>query len=150
MIKFRQFLPLTFALAIFGLAVTGCEEDVLSGDEAAMKADVDGTSWEATSVDASGSGTITITAANTDGSAIILTLDGGATVGTYTFPAAIANGYAAVYRPDASTNLIAATGEIEITAISASQVSGTFTFDATDGGPTTVEIRNGSFVANRN
>ena len=146
---FKKLLPLTFALALFGMAMTGCEEDVLSGDSPAMQAEIDGDDWTATSVDATGSNSITITAAKSDGSAIILTLDGNASVDTYSFPASLANGYAAVYRPDASTNLVAATGEIEITAISESQISGTFSFDATDGS-STVEVRDGSFVANRN
>lgn len=149
MTMFKKLLPLTLALALFGLALNGCEEDVLGGDEAAMKAEVDGNDWNATSVDASGSNTIVVTATNTDATAIILTIPGTATVGEHKLPAAAADGYAAGYRPNASTTLPGVTGDITIDAISATQVSGTFEFDATDG-TNTVEIRDGSFVANRN
>ena len=143
----KKFLPLTFALALCGFLLTGCEEDVLSGDDPSMKADVDGVAWEANSVVATGSSTIVITATKLDGTAILLTIPGDATVGEHALPS---TSYIAVYRPDASTTTAAVTGSITIDAISDSQVSGKFAFNAIDNTPTTYEITGGTFVANRN
>lgn len=143
----KKLLPFTFALALCGFLLNGCEEDILSGDDPGMKAEVDGTSWEATSVEATGSNTITIVAAKVDGTGITLAIPGTATVGTHDLPSL--SGYAATYLMNPSTPLISTSGSIEIEAISDTQVSGKFSFNATDG-TNSVVVTDGTFVANRN
>lgn len=143
----KKFLPFSLALALCGMVMAGCEEDPVSGDEPSMKAEVDGDSWEATSVAAAGSQTIVVTAAASDGSGITLMIPGNATVESHDISPT--SGYAAVYLPNAQTALNATTGEITITAITDTEVSGTFEFSATDG-TTTADVDNGSFFAERN
>ena len=144
----KKFLPFSLALALCGMLIVGCEEDPVSGDEPSMKAEVDGDSWETSSVDATNSGSsIVITGAASDGSAILLTIPSDATVESHDLDAL--SGYIAVYRPNSSTSLSATTGEITITAISDTEVSGTFEFTATDA-TTTIDVDDGSFYAKRN
>ena len=144
----KKFLPFTFALALCGLTLVGCEEDPVSGDEPSMKAEVDGDDWETSSVDAVNSGgSIVITAPATDGSAILLTIPSDATVESHDLDGL--TGYIAAYRPNAQTSMTATAGEITITTINDTEVAGTFEFDATDG-TTTVDVDNGSFYVKRN
>ena len=144
----KKFLPFTFALALCGMAIVGCEEDPVSGDEPSMKAEVDGEDWETTSVAALNSGgSIVITGAATDGSAILLTIPANATVESHDLGGL--TGYIAAYRPDAQTSVTATTGEITISTINDTEVAGTFEFTATDG-TTTYDVDNGTFYAKRN
>lgn len=142
----KKFLPFTLTFALCGLLLTGCEEDVVSGNEPSMTAEVDGDDWETSSVTVTEAGSsLVITAAATDGTAILLTLPSDAAVGTHE----IGMNVMAAYRPNSQTSMAATSGEITISAISASEISGSFEFDATDGS-TTVEIDDGSFYAKRN
>lgn len=138
--------PITCALALCGLFLTGCEEDVVSGDTSSMSAEVNGEHWEATKVTARGNTAITISAQASDASGILLTFPGDATVGDHDL--GTSTEYVAAYLPTASDNLMASGGVVRINVINESQVSGTFSFDATQG-TTTVLVRNGTFQVYR-
>lgn len=143
----KKLFPLALALCVIGLTMTGCEEDVLGGDGPAMKAEVDGNDFEATSVDATGQDNITVTAAAADGSSIVLVIPSTITVGSEVD--LITAGVTASYRPSATETLVGASGKITISTLDASTIAGEFEFDATDG-TTTAEIRDGEFSADRN
>ena len=116
-------------------------------DGPAMKAEVDGNDWTATSVTTVElSNSFNITASAADGSSIILSIPKDATAGSTN---TISLTYSARFNSDASTPLLGTTGEIKVDDIDATSVSGEFEFDATDG-TTTVEVKNGEFSAEVN
>ncbi len=143
----KKFFPLALLLCLVGLTATGCEEDPLGADGPAMKAEVDGNDWTATSVTTVElSNSFNITASAADGSSIILSIPKDATAGSTN---TISLTYSARFNSDASTPLLGTTGEIKVDDIDATSVSGEFEFDATDG-TTTVEVKNGEFSAEVN
>jgi hypothetical protein len=144
---FKKFLPFSFAIALCGMVIVGCEEDVVAGDEPAMKAEVDGDDWETSSVTAIGSNSVVITGANSDSSSITITIPGDAEVNTHSI--GVSSGFLAAYVTTGNQTMGAFSGDITVSTINDTEIAGQFEFMATNGSDT-IEIEDGVFYAKRN
>ena len=145
----KKFLPFSFALALCGMVIVGCEEDPASSGDESMKAEVNGDSWEANDITVQGDNSLVIEGAKGDGTSIVLTIPADAAVESHDLPSS--SGFAASYKADAQTAYVGLEGEITINAISDTEVSGSFEFTGRNlAGTDSVDIDDGTFVAQIN
>ncbi len=144
---YRKLFPVAL-IALFSFALTGCEEDPLSPDNPTMKAEVDGTEKETSSILALKTSTsINITGTFSDGTGVTLQLPIIEAPGTFDLEDVNSSATYAVTSPLA--NYLSNDGEIKVESVSETGITGTFSFTATKvgGSGETVEVTDGSFSA---
>ncbi|MCB0711881.1 MAG: hypothetical protein KDD67_06095 [Ignavibacteriae bacterium] len=143
---YRKILPIALT-ALFSVMMIGCTEDPLSPDNPTMKAEVDGTSKETTSVTAIKFGsTMNIQGSFSDGTNIAIGLTGVTDPTTITLPSTGNTASFNIVSPLKS--YIATEGEVEITSIDETGITGNFSFKGLEaGGSETIEVKDGAFSA---
>ncbi|MGE3801513.1 MAG: DUF6252 family protein [Candidatus Kapaibacterium sp.] len=145
---YRKFLPIAL-VALFSVMMIGCTEDPLSPDNPIVKAEVDGTSKETTSVTATKlTSTINIDGAFSDGTRISLTVPIVESPQTFDLSDLTNKSAASYLVASPLQSFLATSGEIEIKTIDDNGITGTFSFEGKDAvSNTTIDVSDGSFSA---
>ncbi len=137
---------LLIAVLWFATSCGSDDDDAVPDGAFNFSATIDGSGWEGAGnsrvdiLPVVGAQT-SIGAGNANGSAFALLFSGDAT-GTYD----AADGFSGIYTDPNQTVFQSTSGSVNITKFTESQISGTFSFEATDQSGNTISVTNGSFT----
>lgn len=145
----------TWALLLLGLTLmtSACKKENAGGGEVlpdlgAMKADINGTSWQADGAAAGlSNGVLVIGGSKSDQSGFSLAIDNPPGTGSYNFGAG--NTHVATYAASAGQNgystAIGGSGSVSLTTYTNERAKGSFSFTAEDPFGGSITIANGTF-----